>query len=64
KSNVMNLLGSASFSKSNLYYIVPQGKIISLIKSKNSSRHQLIKEIAGTRIYEQRRNESNKIMEQ
>ncbi|ORX64475.1 RecF/RecN/SMC protein [Anaeromyces robustus] len=64
KSDVMNLLESAGFSKSNPYYIVPQGKIISLTKAKDSARLQLLKEVAGTRIYEQRRNESNKIMEE
>ena len=58
----MSLLESAGFSRSNPYYIVPQGRITSLCNSKDAERLQLLKEVAGTRIYEQRRQESTKIM--
>eukprot|EP01135_Chromosphaera_perkinsii_P000613 Nk52_evm16s136 gene=Nk52_evmTU16s136 len=63
KSDVMNLLESAGFSRSNPYYIVQQGKINSLALSKDSERLQLLKEVAGTSVYDERRMESTKIME-
>lgn len=79
----MNLLESAGFSKSNPYYIVPQGRvslmisytrtglllasspffqITSLTNAKDHERLALLKEVAGTKVYEQRRTESLKIM--
>lgn len=62
KSDVMNLLESAGFSRSNPYYIVPQGRITTLTNAKDSERLILLKEVAGTQVYEQRRTESLKIM--
>ncbi|KAK9764937.1 Structural maintenance of chromosomes protein 3 [Basidiobolus ranarum] len=64
KSDVMNLLESAGFSRSNPYYIVPQGRVTSLTHAKDNERLQLLKEVAGTRVYENRRQESLKIMEE
>ena len=58
----MNLLESAGFSRANPYYIVPQGRITSLTNSKDSERLNLLKEVAGTKVYETRRLESVKIM--
>ena len=63
KGDVVNLLESAGFSRSNPYYIVPQGRIASLTNAKDSERLQLLKEVAGTRVYEQKRTESLKIMQ-
>jgi structural maintenance of chromosome 3 (chondroitin sulfate proteoglycan 6) len=70
----MNLLESAGFSRSNPYYIVPQGrvsqikplltKITSLTNAKDQDRLSLLKEVAGTKVYEQRRQESLKIMDE
>ena len=60
----MSLLESAGFSRSNPYYIVPQGRVTSLCNAKDSERLHLLKEVAGTRVYEQRRVESLKIMEE
>ncbi|KAF9113570.1 Structural maintenance of chromosomes protein 3 [Mortierella sp. AM989] len=62
KADVMNMLESAGFSRSNPYYIVPQGRITSLTNAKDNERLQLLKEVAGTRVYEQRRQESLKII--
>jgi structural maintenance of chromosome 3 (chondroitin sulfate proteoglycan 6) len=79
KADVMNLLESAGFSKSNPYYIVPQGrvriihaaffrrvddgpKITALTNAKDHERLALLKEVAGTKVYEQRRSESLRIM--
>ena len=62
KADVMNLLESAGFSKSNPYYIVPQGRITALTNAKDHERLALLKEVAGTKVYEQRRTESLRIM--
>mmetsp|Transcript_10832 Transcript_10832/g.20577 ORF Transcript_10832/g.20577 Transcript_10832/m.20577 type:complete len:1210 (+) Transcript_10832:29-3658(+) len=62
KSEVVSLLESAGLSRSNPYYIVQQGQVQRLIKMKNAERLELLKEIAGTRTYDDRRKESLKIM--
>ncbi|TFK53843.1 structural maintenance of chromosome protein 3 [Heliocybe sulcata] len=62
KADVMNLLESAGFSKSNPYYIVPQGRITALTNAKDHERLALLKEVAGTKVYEQRRTESLRLM--
>ncbi|XP_063943501.1 structural maintenance of chromosomes protein 3-like [Daucus carota subsp. sativus] len=64
KTEVMNLLESAGFSRSNPYYVVQQGKIASLTLMKDSERLDLLKEIGGTRVYEERHEESLKIMQE
>ncbi|KAI0229060.1 Structural maintenance of chromosomes protein 3 [Massospora cicadina] len=64
KSEVMNLLESAGFSRSNPYYIVPQGRVTSLTHAKDKERLELLKEVAGTRVYEERRQESLKLMKE
>jgi structural maintenance of chromosome 3 (chondroitin sulfate proteoglycan 6) len=60
----MSLLESAGFSRANPYYIVPQGRITSLCNAKDPERLALLKEVAGTRVYEQRRTESLNIMQE
>ncbi|KKF94544.1 Chromosome segregation protein sudA [Ceratocystis platani] len=62
KSDVVNLLEAAGFSRSNPYYIVPQGRVTALTNMKESDRLNLLKEVAGTQVYEARRTESLKIM--
>ncbi|KAI5289915.1 Structural maintenance of chromosomes protein 3 [Ascosphaera aggregata] len=62
KADVMNLLESAGFSRSNPYYIVPQGRVTTITNMKDSERLDLLKEVAGTQVYETRRAESLKIM--
>lgn len=64
KADVMSLLESAGFSKSNPYYIVPQGRIASLTNAQDEERLKLLKEVAGTRVYEEKRAESTKIVEE
>ncbi|KAJ1676167.1 Structural maintenance of chromosomes protein 3, partial [Spiromyces aspiralis] len=64
KTDIMNLLESAGFSRSNPYYIVPQGRVTTLTHAKDGERLALLKEVAGTRVYETRRRESLKIMEE
>src|ERR1700753_708630 len=63
KADVMNLLESAGFSRSNPYYIVPQGRVTTLTNMKDAERLDLLKEVAGPQVYEASRAESLKIME-
>lgn len=60
RSDVMNLLESAGFCRSNPYYIVPQGKIMSLTNSKDSERLLLLKEVSGAKVFEAKLKESKK----
>ncbi|KAG9246730.1 putative chromosome segregation protein sudA [Calycina marina] len=62
KADVNNLLESAGFSRSNPYYIVPQGRVTALTNMKDAERLTILKEVAGTQVYEARRAESLKIM--
>ncbi|KAJ2555004.1 Structural maintenance of chromosomes protein 3 [Coemansia sp. RSA 1933] len=64
KSEISSLLESAGFSRSNPYYIVPQGRITSLTHAKDAERLALLKEVAGTKVYEARREASLKIIEE
>ncbi|KAM6347069.1 LOW QUALITY PROTEIN: structural maintenance of chromosomes protein 3 [Alca torda] len=50
KNDVMNLLESAGFSRSNPYYIVKQGKINQMATAPDSQRLKLLR-VAGTRVY-------------
>jgi structural maintenance of chromosome 3 (chondroitin sulfate proteoglycan 6) len=93
KADVLNLLESAGFSRSNPYYIVQQGRVNALATMKDNERLELLKEVcfwflgcnaqqkkhrnlaqffsnffhlffqvAGTSVYDARREESLKIM--
>ena len=63
KQEVTNMLESAGFSKSNPYYIVPQGKVTQITNMKDYERLHILKTVAGTEVYEQRRKDSVKIIE-
>lgn len=63
KQDIVNMLESAGFSRSNPYYIVQQGKINQLTNMSEDERLELLKEVAGTRVYEERRNESQRILD-
>jgi structural maintenance of chromosome 3 (chondroitin sulfate proteoglycan 6) len=64
RSEVFNLLESAGFSRSNPYYIVQQGKVAALCAMSDRNRLELLKEVAGTRVYDERRDESLRIMDE
>ncbi|WVQ82965.1 hypothetical protein IAT38_005101 [Cryptococcus sp. DSM 104549] len=64
KSEVDQLLESAGFSKANPYYIVPQGRITHLTNMNDRERLRLLKDVAGTEVYEQKRSESTRIMDE
>eukprot|EP00948_MAST-09A_sp_MAST-9A-sp1_P001236 g1236.t1 len=63
KKTVISYLESAGFSRSNPYYIVQQGKVNALATMKDSERLNLLKEVAGTKVYEERKNESIKLIQ-
>ena len=62
KQDVANLLETAGFSKSNPYYIVKQGKINELSTAPADKRLNLLYEVAGTKVYDERRKESQEAM--
>lgn len=59
-----SLLESAGISKQNQHFIVPQGQIAQRVKERDTERLKLLKEIAGTRIYDSKRGESRNLMVQ
>lgn len=63
KTEVQSLLERAGFSKSNPYYVVQQGKVANLCIMKDSDRLELLKEIAGTNVYDDKRSESLKLLQ-
>lgn len=64
KTDVMNLLETAGFSRSNPYYIVKQGKINQIATAADSHRLKLLREVAGTRVYDERKEESRVILKE
>lgn len=62
RSEVVNLLESAGFSNSNPYYIVKQGKINQMATAPDAHRLKLLREVAGTRVYDERKEESKTIL--
>lgn len=62
RSDIMNLLESAGFSRLNPYYIVPQGRITALTNSKDAERLALLKEVSGAKVFESKLRESTKEM--
>lgn len=64
KTELSSFLQAAGFSKSNPYYIVPQGRVTALTNARDEDRLSLLKEIAGTGLYETHRTESIKILQE
>jgi len=62
KQEVIGLLESAGFSRSNPYYIVKQGKVNNLAVMKPEGRLELLKRVAGTLVYDEKKEESLKIV--
>jgi structural maintenance of chromosome 3 (chondroitin sulfate proteoglycan 6) len=62
KAEVQQILESAGFSRSNPYYIVPQGRVTALTNMKDLERLNLLKEISGSNVYETRRTDSLKLI--
>uniref|UniRef100_A0AC35F533 Structural maintenance of chromosomes protein n=1 Tax=Panagrolaimus sp. PS1159 TaxID=55785 RepID=A0AC35F533_9BILA len=64
RGEITNLMESAGFSRSNPYYIVKQGKIAELATATDLARLKLLREVAGTRIYDEKKQESLKMLEE
>ena len=62
KAEVMNMLETAGFSRSNPYYVVQQGRIVEMAHMSDAKRLELLKEIGGTKVYEERRRDSKEVM--
>jgi structural maintenance of chromosome 3 (chondroitin sulfate proteoglycan 6) len=62
KAEIMNMLETAGFSRANPYYIVQQGKIMEMANMTDAKRLELLKEIGGTKVYEERRRDSLDVM--
>ena len=58
-----SFLETAGFSRDNPYYMVEQGSVKQLCELSDEGRLRLLKEVAGTRVYEERRRESESILE-
>ena len=58
KADISAILESAGFSRSNPYYLVSQGQVQSLAVMNDAQRLELIKQVAGTHVYEERRSET------
>jgi structural maintenance of chromosome 3 (chondroitin sulfate proteoglycan 6) len=64
KAEIQSLLEGAGFSKSNPYFIVQQGKIQDLCTMSDAARLNLLKEVAGTTVYDEKKAESLAKMEE
>lgn len=62
RADVTNVLESAGFSRSNPYYIVKQGKINQMATAPDPQRLKILREVAGTRIYDERKEESRVVL--
>jgi len=64
KHEVMSLLEGAGFSRSNPYFIVQQGRVNALCVMGDKERLRLLKEVAGTTVYDEKKEESLRKMEE
>ena len=62
KREVFDVLEAAGLSRSNPFYIVPQGRVTAITNMKDEERLNLLKEISGSNVYEKRRTDSLKLM--
>jgi len=62
KREVTEMLEAAGLSRSNPFYIVPQGRVATLTNMKDEERLNMLKEISGSSVYEKRRADSLKLM--
>lgn len=62
RSEVMNILETAGFSRSNPHYIVKQGKIGQMATDPDHMRLRILKEVAGTKTFDDTREESQKLI--
>jgi len=63
KAEIFGLLEGAGFAKTSPYYIVQQGKVSELTLMTDVQRLGLLKDVSGAGVYDERRSESVRIME-
>jgi structural maintenance of chromosome 3 (chondroitin sulfate proteoglycan 6) len=64
KQEISSLLEGAGFSKSNPYFMVQQGKIQDICTMRDNNRLALLKQVAGTTVYDEKKQESLAKMEE
>lgn len=64
KTEVSSLLEGAGFSKSNPYFMIQQGKIQDICTMRDNERLALLKSVAGTTVYDEKKQESLTKMEE
>lgn len=64
KSEIQSLLEGAGFSKSNPYFIVQQGKVQDLCTMSDADRLKLLQQVAGTVVYDEKKAESTRKMQE
>lgn len=64
KQEISSLLEGAGFSKSNPYFMIQQGKIQDICTMHESERLALLKQVAGTTVYDEKKQESLAKMEE
>jgi structural maintenance of chromosome 3 (chondroitin sulfate proteoglycan 6) len=62
KGDFSNVLESGGFSKSNPYYIVAQGRVDALTKMTEGQRLQVLKDVAGTQVFDEKRKASLELL--
>ena len=62
KAEIVSLLEMAGFSRSNPYYIVKQGQISALVSCSAKEKLQVVKGVAGTDIFDEKKERSQKEM--
>jgi len=63
KAEIFGLLEGAGFAKTSPYYIVQQGKVSELTLMTDAQRLGLLKDISGAGVFDERRAESVRLME-
>ena len=64
KADILNFLETAGFSRNNPYYIVKQGKINEISIAKDAFRLKILKEVAGSNVYDEKKEESKLILKE
>lgn len=59
RSEVMHILETAGFSRSNPYYIVKQGKINQMATAPDTQRLKILKEVAGTKTFDENKEKTH-----
>lgn len=57
------MLESAGFSASNPYYVVRQARVMEISNQSPQDIWRIVKDVAGAKLYETRRTESNKLLD-